>query len=92
MRIKKVLTSKDDFFSCTEGEEVLIRIRQGRSKSPETRLGYFVWAGDLFVCIWLCSLAAPNRYGYRECFYYKDLVDGNVVVEEILVKGGRKLA
>lgn len=67
-------------FNFCPGEAVWI-VKNNSPKEVLTRKGKIVWVGDIFICVWICSSKAPKQYGWRECFFYSDLLKGQVSIE-----------
>lgn len=68
-------------FNFHPGDSVVV-IKNPHSKKSIRRKGRIVWVGDLFVCIWIYSLMAPDRHGWRECFFYSDIEQGHVSIDK----------
>lgn len=66
--------------------DLVIVIKNQNPKEKVRRKGHIVWVGKIFVCIWIESRCAPMRYGWRECFFYHDIYNGNVTLEK---RGGK---
>lgn len=68
-------------FDFSPGEAVTV-VKNQNPKEGIYRRGRVVWVGEFFVCIWICSLVAPEKHGWRECFFYSDITNGTVSIEK----------
>ncbi|WP_227766338.1 hypothetical protein [Zhaonella formicivorans] len=61
---------------CLAGMKVWVHKKE---KREVRRKGYVVAVHDRFVCVWMAGRADEN-VGWRECFFYDDIANGNVEI------------